>query len=1570
MRRSYRSRLWLRRLEDRVTPTVNWTGNAGDSQWTSPNNWSPVGVPGAGADVVINTGASVYYTGAGTSINSLNISNGYLYVDANSMNVTAGLTVGPTFLLAARNSGTTFTAGGTTTINGGRIYAQNGATTTLNGLTSVTGNTTYYTTLEADGGLLDLPNLTSITGTNSTYSINVEATGGGTVNMNGVTTLNSGSTELNAHDAGSVINANALKTVDFNTSSDASGNLYATDGGQLNVSAMLTKINHINFHVDGAASFPTGQLTDITLSTVNVVGGTVNFGSLTTLTGSNFYAEGGSSVTVNNLVSLTGSASYSTYLRSDSGSSLSLPSLTTVNLNSSIGYYTQIQAINGGTLTLGALTKLDTGYVELLSQDANSHLNMPMLGSVTLPGNSYGYITAVGGGQISVAASFTKLNSVDFNIDSATAFPVDQLTESLRSNIYVTGGLPVFTHFAKFDSPPGGYNTIRTQNAGTVASFPALTMFIPGTGSYSYLQAQSGSTLSAPILASISGGFNDLNANGANSVLDLPGLNSVSFNSGYYGYIEATDGGKINVGPNLKTLDEENFYLDSTTGFPVGQLTSITNSNVYVRGGSPTFTYLASATNTRLQTENAGTSASYPALVNFISNPVSSFSDLLAYSGSTLSAGALATLNTGNVQLSGQGAGSVLDLPMLSSIVFPNVSSYQTYGYIYATDGGQVHVASGLTSLDEVNFSQNTTNGFPDAQLTSISNSNVYLQGGSPSFTKLTTVTNSRIETDYVGTTANFPALVNVVSNPVSTFSYLFARNGSTLSAPVLTTLNSGNVELDSREVGSILNLPALASISFPNVSSYQTYGYIYATGGGQINVAPGLTTLDEENFFQDTTTGFPDGQLTSITTSNVYIQGGSPTFTKLASTTNTRIEADYGGTVATFPVLTSFISNNGASSYLLAYSGAKLSAPALTTINTGTAQLQAYADSGSPDYSPSILDLPALTTFTSPVGSYGYLYSYYNNTQINTAANLHLANLSFQFDDQSKFNFSNLQLDSNVTTQGFGKLPGNVTNDGFLDVGYYVTKTLEITGKFTQTSTGTLRVDLAGTAQGTQYDWLKVNGAAQLNGTVTVQYLSGYVPNLMDSFVTVSGASLTGSFVNYNNLLIGGGHELSPTYDATSFKLTTVVSTGPYVSGFAPTGTVLTSVDHLDVTFNKPINMSTVTAPEVVVTGPGGPYTLTSIGNLGGNTYRIYLPTLVTSGTYSVSIGPDITSISGAKMDQNQNGTLGENPGDIFTSNFIIATDDMIVQSIGTIPSNANFGQTFNVPYVVQNIGNAATPNGASWYDYVYLSTDTVFDGGDIYVGYGNGAGLPVGSGGTYNGTATVTLPLNPAQPDGNYYLIVRTNANGGLTEVNTANNNLTTPVIAIKTPPRVTDIGVNGGDPQRSRVNSFSVTFNQIVTFTGAPVAAFTLTRTGPGGPTGPVTLVAATPDNSSGATVVNFTFPGPSSLYTNGSLIDGRYQVKVFAAQVHSSVNGLALDGDQNGITNDDYMLDSTGTTGVFRLYGDVNGDSAVGVNDFVTFRQYFNSYLFALDFDNDNAVAASDFTAFRQRFNTTI
>lgn len=72
-----------------------------------------------------------------------------------------------------------------------------------------------------------------------------------------------------------------------------------------------------------------------------------------------------------------------------------------------------------------------------------------------------------------------------------------------------------------------------------------------------------------------------------------------------------------------------------------------------------------------------------------------------------------------------------------------------------------------------------------------------------------------------------------------------------------------------------------------------------------------------------------------------------------------------------------------------------------------------------------------------------------------------------------------------------------------------------------------------------------------------------------------------------------------------------------------------------------------------------------------------------------------------------------------------------------------------------VQNVGTTPTPTYPSWWDRVYLSTDTVLDGSDIGLGQVYHAdGLAAGA--TYQGWLTVTVPGSVAP--GSYSIIVKT--------------------------------------------------------------------------------------------------------------------------------------------------------------------------------------------------------------------
>jgi hypothetical protein len=177
--------------------------------------------------------------------------------------------------------------------------------------------------------------------------------------------------------------------------------------------------------------------------------------------------------------------------------------------------------------------------------------------------------------------------------------------------------------------------------------------------------------------------------------------------------------------------------------------------------------------------------------------------------------------------------------------------------------------------------------------------------------------------------------------------------------------------------------------------------------------------------------------------------------------------------------------------------------------------------------------------------------------------------------------------------------------------------------------------------------------------------------------------------------------------------------------------------------------------------------------------------------------------------------------------------------------------------------------------------------------------------------------------------------------------------PVIA----PTVTGISVNGGAQQRSRVTTVDVSFSTIVTFAGPVANAFTFTHNGGGAVGG----FSATANVVGGVTVVTLNnFTGAETEF--GSLVDGRFTLTVLANQVSS--------GGVNMASNATF----TDTNGLFRLFGDVNGDRTVNGLDLGFFRNAFGTsagdpnYLSYLDFNGDGVINGFDLGQLRTRFGT--
>jgi hypothetical protein len=264
-----------------------------------------------------------------------------------------------------------------------------------------------------------------------------------------------------------------------------------------------------------------------------------------------------------------------------------------------------------------------------------------------------------------------------------------------------------------------------------------------------------------------------------------------------------------------------------------------------------------------------------------------------------------------------------------------------------------------------------------------------------------------------------------------------------------------------------------------------------------------------------------------------------------------------------------------------------------------------------------------------------------------------------------------------------------------------------------------------------------------------------------------------------------------------------------------------------------------------------------------------------------------------------------------------------------GTLNSTLN--ATFRLEFFASG---AADPSG--------------FGEGQFFLGFTN-----VTTDGSGNGGFTVTLPVG-AIP-GQIVSATATDPAGNTSEFS-----------HVAPGPTVLSTQVNDGSAQRSRVTSLSVTFSAQVTFAGTVASAFTLTRTGGG-----AVSFQASASVVNGVTVVTLNnFTGSETEF--GSLRDGRDTLMAIANQI--TLGGQQLDGNGDGTPGDNYTFGDS--QGLFRFYGDVNGDQIVNGLDFGSFKNAFGTqtgdpnYLSFLDFNGDGVINGFDFGQFKLRFGTML
>jgi hypothetical protein len=293
-------------------------------------------------------------------------------------------------------------------------------------------------------------------------------------------------------------------------------------------------------------------------------------------------------------------------------------------------------------------------------------------------------------------------------------------------------------------------------------------------------------------------------------------------------------------------------------------------------------------------------------------------------------------------------------------------------------------------------------------------------------------------------------------------------------------------------------------------------------------------------------------------------------------------------------------------------------------------------------------------------------------------------------------------------------------------------------------------------------------------------------------------------------------------------------------------------------------------------------------------------------------------TGISGMDLDKNNDGTLDFVPW------------AKVIDGVGWLDSTVPDGRVYTSAVLTQA---ALTPDAASRFaGHVTPQTAAAWYNGDMLA---------------QGGAPDMTVLYNPTASSANLP------TNGRITP---GDDNL----VQVTTAPQVVSTIVNNGGNQRSKVTSLQVNLSAEVAFSGSPASAFVLTRDGGG-----TVSFSATVGLQGGKTVVVLSdFSGVETQF--GSLRDGRFTLTALANQISNT--GGQLNGGANYTFGD--------AQGLFRMFGDFNGDRQVDGFDFGAFSSTFNltaahpSFLAMFDINGDGIVDGFDFSQFSGRFGTLL
>ncbi|TWU48574.1 hypothetical protein Poly51_44740 [Rubripirellula tenax] len=549
-----------------------------------------------------------------------------------------------------------------------------------------------------------------------------------------------------------------------------------------------------------------------------------------------------------------------------------------------------------------------------------------------------------------------------------------------------------------------------------------------------------------------------------------------------------------------------------------------------------------------------------------------------------------------------------------------------------------------------------------------------------------------------------------------TTESGFFAKNGGAIHSPKLTSISHADITLD----GS-------GTMDTRQIVSYNGgyYGDLTLS-----NVVPDFSSMESLTWANVRVDGLsvPFPLLTNIDTSSWYLTNAATvTLDGVTSYTNSNtndgdryLRADGVGSVLSLPNLASLTgARNGNDEVRVnALNGGVVElGTQVDSMVVPSGAVQFLADGGEDDLA-SLIDMPNLTSFQ------GYFDYYFATTESGFFAKnvgtlkvgsevSHSAVKSAFIDIGSNGTLQTTSLTavSGVSFRGGGAITGDYENGSQISPGPG-DSSLTLQGNFRQSNSGQTRIEIGGNNAGMDFDQLAVGIEATLGGTLEIVRTNGFLPTLRQEFHVLVAGSVSGSFSNVVGAAIGDGIKLQPEIRSDGVYLVAVADLGPKLIGTIPKIETRHSLNFVDVVFDEPIAADSIDVSDMVLSGPGGVITIDAVSQPTASSVRFEFADQTAPGTYTYSVGSQITDAAGNLMDQDGNGTGGE-AGDVFTSSIeLVVPNEPVVFTqtpsglVTTSSTTIDLG--FSVPLDV------ASATDANSFVLTHLGADQRVGGGD----------------------------------------------------------------------------------------------------------------------------------------------------------------------------------------------------------------------------------------------------------------